>query len=217
MMLDIDLTGQEIMELASAYEARPPQDLLRWTLERFGSRAALCTSLQADGMVILDMAWRLDSAVRVFTIDTGRLPQESYDFLDRVRETYRIDMGALHVSYGRGSTVGNRGRNSPECDEFRRFLAVSHPRKQVRKNHVMHPSPLGEGLLQQGAVEGMHGDPLIFKPTGKPTHGALRVHRSAVPIGGPGGETDFARLNEAHHHAGQSLEMPQIHPVLMLA
>ena len=78
-------------------------------------------------------------------------------------------------------------------------------------------SPLGEGLLQQGAIEGMHGDPLMFKPTGKPTHGALRVHRSAVPLGGPGGETDCARLHEAHHHAGQSLEMPPIHPVLMLA
>ena len=78
-------------------------------------------------------------------------------------------------------------------------------------------SPLGEGLLQQGAIEGMHGDPLLFKPTGQPTHGALRVHRSAVPIGGPGGETDLARLNEAHHHAGQRLEMPQLHPVLLLA
>ena len=78
-------------------------------------------------------------------------------------------------------------------------------------------SPLGEGLLQQGAIEGMHGYPLILKPPGKPAHGALRVHRSGVSIGGPGRETDFTRLDEAHHHAGQGLEMPPIHPVLMLA
>ena len=38
---------------------------------------------QVDGMALLDMAWRIDRGVRVFTIDTGRLPQETYDLLDR--------------------------------------------------------------------------------------------------------------------------------------
>ncbi|MBI3304312.1 MAG: phosphoadenylyl-sulfate reductase [Deltaproteobacteria bacterium] len=88
----IGLTEQEIAELALAYEERSPQDVLRWTLERFGSRAALCTSFQADGMAILDMAWRIDPTVRVFTIDTGRLPQETYELLDRVREKYGIEI-----------------------------------------------------------------------------------------------------------------------------
>src|SRR5207249_5783931 len=84
--------SQAITELALAYEERTPQDVLRWTLERFGSRAALCTSFQADGMVILDMAWRIDPKVRVFTIDTGRLPQETYALLDRVREQYNLEI-----------------------------------------------------------------------------------------------------------------------------
>ena len=88
----IGLDEQEIAELARAYEGRPPQEVLRWALGRFGSRAALCTSFQADGMVILDMAWRIDPQVRVFTIDTGRLPQETYSLLDRVREKYGIEI-----------------------------------------------------------------------------------------------------------------------------
>lgn len=86
------LDEREIAELALAYEERGPQDVLCWTLERFGSRAALCTSFQADGMAILDMAWRINPKVRVFTIDTGRLPQETYDLLDRVREKYGIEI-----------------------------------------------------------------------------------------------------------------------------
>lgn len=92
MMEHIGLDEQTITELASTYEERSPQDVLRWTLECFGSRAALCTSFQADGLVILDMAWRIDPSVRVFTIDTGRLPQETYDLLDRVRDTYNIEV-----------------------------------------------------------------------------------------------------------------------------
>jgi len=41
------------------------------------------TSFQADGMAILDMAWRINPDVRVFTVDTGRLPQETYDLIDK--------------------------------------------------------------------------------------------------------------------------------------
>jgi thioredoxin-dependent adenylylsulfate APS reductase len=43
-------------------------------------------------MAILDMAWRINPKVRVFTIDTGRLPQETYALLDQVREKYSIDI-----------------------------------------------------------------------------------------------------------------------------
>jgi phosphoadenosine phosphosulfate reductase len=43
-------------------------------------------------MAILDMAWRIDPKVRVFTVDTGRLPQETYDIIDHVREHYKIEV-----------------------------------------------------------------------------------------------------------------------------
>ncbi|MBI3245704.1 MAG: phosphoadenylyl-sulfate reductase [Deltaproteobacteria bacterium] len=90
MRAPIDVNERDIGKLALEYEPRPPQDVLRWMVERFGSQAAICTSFQADGMAILDMAWRIDPSVRVFTIDTGRLPQETYALLDQVREKYDI-------------------------------------------------------------------------------------------------------------------------------
>ena len=77
-------------------------------------------------------------------------------------------------------------------------------------------SPLRQRLLYQGPIEGMHVYPVVLEPAGKPPHGALREHGSAVHIGGPGRETDFATLDEAHRHPGQSLEMPKIEPLLML-
>jgi thioredoxin-dependent adenylylsulfate APS reductase len=92
MTKQIGLEPQEITTLAEHYEHQSPQAVLGWALERFGSQLAICTSFQTDGMAILDMAWRIDPQVRVFTIDTGRLPQETYALLDQVREKYDMSI-----------------------------------------------------------------------------------------------------------------------------
>ena len=81
---------RDIDALAVAFEDRSPEELLRWAIGRFGRRLAIATSFQADGLVILDMARRIDPNVRVITIDSGRLRQETYDLIDRVRERYGI-------------------------------------------------------------------------------------------------------------------------------
>jgi thioredoxin-dependent adenylylsulfate APS reductase len=87
-LLDEFEAGQLAVELDSA----TPQEVVAWALDRWGSQVAICTSFQAEGMAILDMAWRVDPKVRVFTVDTGRLPQETYDVLEEVRARYGIEV-----------------------------------------------------------------------------------------------------------------------------
>jgi phosphoadenosine phosphosulfate reductase len=85
------LDDLEVGELSVLYDDQEPEEILRWAFERFGvDRVAFVTSFQLEGMVLLDMGWRLDPSLRVFTIDTGRLPQETYQMVDRVREQYGI-------------------------------------------------------------------------------------------------------------------------------
>jgi phosphoadenosine phosphosulfate reductase len=93
-MSDDLLDDAEAGELAVEFDDQPPEALLAWAFERYGARMALCTSFQAEGMVLLDMAWRIEPKVRVFTIDTGRLHQETYDLIDAVREKYGIAIEA---------------------------------------------------------------------------------------------------------------------------
>src|SRR5918999_6101864 len=81
-----------LSQVISEYEDRKVEDVITWTLDTFHHRAAICTSFQAEGMVILDLAYRVDPGVRVFTIDTGRLPPETYELIDQVRELYGIDI-----------------------------------------------------------------------------------------------------------------------------
>jgi phosphoadenosine phosphosulfate reductase len=85
---DVVFDELEIGEIALELDDQEPQDVIAWALEALGDRVAVVTSLQADGMVVLDMATRIRPDVRVITVDTGRLPQETYAFIDEVRERY---------------------------------------------------------------------------------------------------------------------------------
>lgn len=78
----------EIGEIAIELDDKEPQEVIAWAIETFGDRIAVVTALQAEGMVVLDMAYRLKPNIKVVAVDTGRLPQETYEFLDRVREHY---------------------------------------------------------------------------------------------------------------------------------
>jgi phosphoadenosine phosphosulfate reductase len=70
-------------------ETLDPQQLLTWALKTFGQKIALSCSFGApEGLVLLDMMHRIDPNSRVFVLDTGRLPQATYDLIDRVRESY---------------------------------------------------------------------------------------------------------------------------------
>jgi len=71
-------------------ESLTAPELIRWAIGTFGEKLALATSFQASGMVILDMASRIPGDFRVITLDTGRLPEETYRMIDTVRSRYGL-------------------------------------------------------------------------------------------------------------------------------
>ncbi len=67
------------------------QGVLKWALDKFQPRIALACSFQAEESVLIDMMHRVrGSDFRIFTLDTGRLNQETYDCMDAMRERYGI-------------------------------------------------------------------------------------------------------------------------------
>jgi phosphoadenosine phosphosulfate reductase len=59
------------------------EDLLRWALDRFHPRVAISTNLQDSALI--HMAVRIRPDVRVFSLDTGRLPEETYACAEDIR------------------------------------------------------------------------------------------------------------------------------------
>ncbi|MGH2798715.1 MAG: phosphoadenylyl-sulfate reductase [Thermoleophilaceae bacterium] len=78
----------EAGELSVDFEGEEPEALLEWALERFSPRIALSTAFQIDGVALLDMAYAIDPEIRLFSVDTGRLPQETFELIERLRERY---------------------------------------------------------------------------------------------------------------------------------
>jgi phosphoadenosine phosphosulfate reductase len=74
------------------FEAASASEVLSWAIDTFGESFAIATSFQREGMVIVDLASRISSSVRVFTLDTGRLPDETYQMMETVRQRYGISV-----------------------------------------------------------------------------------------------------------------------------
>ena len=64
-------------------------EILTWAIKKFHPRLALsCSFGNPEGMALLDMMHRIEPTSRVYVLDTGRLPQATYDLIDRVRDRY---------------------------------------------------------------------------------------------------------------------------------
>ena len=72
-------------------ESKSPGETLRWAHETFPN-IALSASMQQGGIVLIHMAKKDRLPLKVFTIDTHRLPEETYAMIDRIRREYEIEI-----------------------------------------------------------------------------------------------------------------------------
>ena len=163
----------DVEAIAARLAPRPAEEVVAWAVGTFGDRFAIVTAFQAEGMVILDLARRVDPAVRVVTIDTGRLPQATHDFVDAVRARYGLDVEVVAPDAAAiAALVGRHGQNL-----FRRDVALRQLCCHVRK-----VEPLARALRDVDAwASGLRRD---MSPARAGTakveldaaHGAVKVH-----------------------------------------
>ena len=87
------------------------EEIVAWAVDTYGDRLAVVTSFQYEGMVIVDMAARKSKDVRVITLDTGRLPADTYDMIEAVRARYGVRIEVV----------------SPESSEIETMVAAHGP------------------------------------------------------------------------------------------
>ncbi len=71
------------------------QEALQWASDQLHPRVAKASSFGAEDAVIVDMMIKINPRFRFFTLDTGRLPQETYDVMDAVRKRYGINLEVM--------------------------------------------------------------------------------------------------------------------------
>ena len=86
---------QRIIELEKTTQGLDAQALLAEAVKIFGGKIALASSFSIEDQVITHMLLKLSDDVEIFTLDTGRLPQETYDVIDLTRKKYGVTIEML--------------------------------------------------------------------------------------------------------------------------
>jgi phosphoadenosine phosphosulfate reductase len=90
--MPLDLTA--LGTLAADYALRDPQDILELALHEFSPDLGIAFS-GAEDVVLIDMAAKLGAPFTVFSLDTGRLHPETYQFIEKVRSHYGIPITTM--------------------------------------------------------------------------------------------------------------------------
>ena len=75
LQLNIDAVKQLLEQIAADY-----------------SPAVLATSYGAEDMVLMDLIAKFAPQIGIFTLDTGRLPKETYDLMQQAKKHYQLEV-----------------------------------------------------------------------------------------------------------------------------
>jgi phosphoadenosine phosphosulfate reductase len=80
----------QVMELNKRFEGIETGELLSWFTAEYAGRIAFSTSLGAEDQVITHYLAKTGHPAALFTLDTGRMFQETYDLLEITRTKYQL-------------------------------------------------------------------------------------------------------------------------------
>ena len=80
-------SGERIHQMVEQWN---PEDLLRWAFATFGGYVEIASGFGPEGVVLIDIAARVQPEFRIFTLDTGFLFPETYTLMERIEKRYGI-------------------------------------------------------------------------------------------------------------------------------
>ncbi len=81
----------DLAALNRQFADAPPEALLRWAFDRFGDQVLIASSFGAEDVALIDLALSVNPKARIFTLDTGRLHEETYEVMEAIRRRYRVE------------------------------------------------------------------------------------------------------------------------------
>ena len=88
-----------LTELNSKLQNKDAEEILAYFLGNFRNKIALASSLSLEDQVLADMILKIDRGAKIFTIDTGMLPYETYRLIDETRSFYDYKLEVYFPKY----------------------------------------------------------------------------------------------------------------------
>jgi phosphoadenosine phosphosulfate reductase len=86
-------TELQIKKIAEEMEDKSAMEVLKWAINAYAPKIALASSFGAEDVILIDMMVKINKEkAKIFTLDTGRLNQETYDVMDAIRKKYDIEI-----------------------------------------------------------------------------------------------------------------------------
>jgi phosphoadenosine phosphosulfate reductase len=119
--------------------------------------AVFGTGFGAEGMVLIDLIARHALPIRIFTLDTGRLPEETYALIDRTRQRYGLPIDV----YAPDSLLLQNYVRQHGVNPFRASVELRKACCAVRKIE-----PLARALAGKGAwITGLRREQSVTRRT----------------------------------------------------
>ena len=101
-----------IRELNDRFAESTVEEVLQYFLNEYKGRIAFASSLGAEDQVLTHMIREIAPDTKIFTLDTGRMFQETYDLIDRTNARYKMKMEIYFPDYKQvENMVNDKGMN----------------------------------------------------------------------------------------------------------
>ena len=122
-----------IKEINRILENDTPERILSWTVDWVYPWISFACSFGLEDVVILHFLSKLEKKPKIFFIDTGRIHQETYEVIDRIKNKYGLE---IDVYFPEGRDVARMSslhgynhiyeshENRKECCEVRKLVPL---------------------------------------------------------------------------------------------
>ena len=81
---------ETIPRIAKHLSKSKPEEILDWAQKAFGGKLIFATSMGAEDQILTHLLASIFPDVRIFTLDTGRLFQETYSLIQQTEDRYKL-------------------------------------------------------------------------------------------------------------------------------
>lgn len=133
---------------------KPTEEIIDYTLETFGDKVAFSSSMGAEDQVITHMLSQRNKPVNIFTLDTGRLFQETYDLIEETNKHFGIEIEIIFPDYKKvQQMVREKGINLFYRSIENRKLCCSIRKKEPIERTLKGMKAWISGLRKDQSVE----------------------------------------------------------------
>lgn len=90
------MTAEEIGAASYELEGKTPQEILRWSVQRFFPKLTMATAFGAEGCCLIHMLAEIEPRVRIFNLETGYQFNETLELRERIKERYGIEVEYIY-------------------------------------------------------------------------------------------------------------------------